>query len=122
MVIKKDFVYQNDLVNYYNAFDVLIFPTKRKSESLGLVGLEAMACSTFVIACDMYGQSEYLKNKENSLTYHTDSAKSLARRIKMYYNMSEKKRDEIIVNGYLTAKKFSKEETKNELKEIIGEI
>ena len=39
VVIKKDFVYQNDLVNYYNAFDVLVFPTKRKSESLGLVGL-----------------------------------------------------------------------------------
>ena len=122
MVIKKDFVYQNDLVNYYNAFDILVFPTKRKSESLGLVGLEAMACSTFVIACDMYGPSEYLKNKENSLTYHSDSAKSLARKIKMYYNMSEKKKDEIILNGYLTAKKFSKEETINELKEIIGEI
>ena len=122
MVITKDFVYQNDLVNYYNAFDVLVFPTRRKSESLGLVGLEAMACSTFVIGCDKYGPSEYLKNLNNSLTYHSDKARYLARRIKMYYNMSDKKKESIILNGYLTAKKFSKEETIKELKEIIGEI
>ena len=59
MVIQKDFVYQTELVKYYNAFDVMIFPTKRKSESLGLVGLEAMACKTPLIACNLYGPREY---------------------------------------------------------------
>ena len=50
-VVIVPFVTQDELVNYYNALDLFIFPTKRKSESLGLVGLEAMACKTFVIGC-----------------------------------------------------------------------
>ena len=63
-VIVKPFVTQDELVNYYNALDLFIFPTKRRSESLGLVGLEAMACKTFVIGCNLYGPKEYLKNNK----------------------------------------------------------
>lgn len=122
VVIQKDFVYQSDLVLYYNAFDVLVFPTKRESESLGLVGLEAMACNTFVIGCDLYGPSEYLKNNINSLTYHNTRAKYLARRIRMYYNMSDEERKRIILNGYKTVKDYSKEESLKEILEIIGEL
>ena len=37
---------QHALPTYYQRFDFLVFPTERKGESLGLVGLEAMACGT----------------------------------------------------------------------------
>ena len=122
-VIQKDFVYQKDLVYYYNALDLLVFPTKRKSESLGLVGLEAMACKTFVIGCDLYGPSEYLINNKNSLTYHNvKTGKSLARLIRLYYNMKEEEKENIILNAYDTAKKFSKEATSKEVRNIIGDI
>ena len=89
---------------------------------MGLVGLEAMACKTFVIGCDLYGPSEYLKDKENCLAYHNvRMAKSLARRIRMYYNMSDIERENIIMNGYETARLFSKENVLKEILEIIGE-
>ena len=86
-IIQKEFVLQKDLVDYYNAFDVFVFPTKRKSESLGLVGLEAMACKTFVIACNLYGPKEYVIDNKNALTYqNVKNGKELASKIKKFMN------------------------------------
>ena len=122
LVIQKNFVYQDFLVKYYNAFDIFIFPTKRESESLGLVGLEAMACKTLVIGCNLYGPSEYLKDKVNSLTYDKiDSGKYLARKIMEAMDMPLKTKKEIINEAYLTAKRFSSDEQSNKLKEIFGD-
>jgi len=46
--------------NFYNKIDVLFFPTK--NESLGLVGLEAMACDVPVIGPDDFELRRYIKN------------------------------------------------------------
>lgn len=121
-IMQKDFVYQEELVTYYNAFDLFIFPTKRKSESLGLVGLEAMACHTPIIACDLYGPSQYLKNGENSLTYQkTTTGQQLAKRIKQFYNMSETEKNCLIANGYKTSVKYSTDNIKRKLRKTLGE-
>ncbi len=122
LIIQKDFVYQEELNLYYNAFDLFIFPTKRKSESLGLVGLEAMACKTFVIGCDLYGPSEYLVAKVNSLTYqNTKTGKELAKRILEYNSLTESQKKEIINNGYLTALTFQKDAVVSTLVDMFGE-
>src|SRR5699024_4781988 len=45
---------QKELNTFYNKLDLFIFPTKAK-ESLGLVGLEAMACGTPIIGSKIAG-------------------------------------------------------------------
>ena len=60
---------QEYLVNIYNSLDIFVFPTYRKSESLGLVGLEAMACETLVIASNNYGPTDYIKDKKTLIPY-----------------------------------------------------
>ena len=122
-IIQKDFVYQTELVDYYNAFDLLIFPTKRKSESLGLVGLEAMACKTFVIACDLYGPKEYMIDKENGFTYQdVKDGKELAKKIKQYQNLTTRSKNEIIENAYQTSQKYDNKKIKQNLKKIFEEV
>ena len=46
---------QEKLNLIYNAIDVFCFPTTRKGESLGLVGLEAMACGAPIIGSSIGG-------------------------------------------------------------------
>ena len=70
-----------DLLYFYNSIDAFIFPTYRRSESLGLVGLEAMSCGTFVIASDNYGPSSYVKNNKNKSITYRDIEQSIVKRI-----------------------------------------
>ena len=120
-IIQKEFVLQKDLVDYYNAFDVFVFPTKRKSESLGLVGLEAMACKTFVIACNLYGPREYAIDGENALTYQESTdGKELASKIKKFINMNEKEKQKIMDKAYETAKKYDVTKLQEKLINIFG--
>lgn len=120
IIIQKEFVYQQDLVTYCNAMDLFIYPTKRKSESLGLIGLEAMACKTFVIGCNLYGPREYLKDKENSLTFEKDETGNiLAKKIKEFQKMKEEEKEKIIENAYNDAKKYDKQSLEEKLKEIF---
>ena len=119
-VIQKDFVYQTELVKYYNAIDVMIFPTKRKSESLGLVGLEAMACKTPLIACNLYGPREYAVDGENSLTYQDiKDGKELAKKIKEFFHMKESEKQKLIDNAFETAQKYDVLKSNDLLKDVF---
>lgn len=119
IIIHKSFVPQNKLVYYYHAMDLFIFPTRRKSESLGLVGLEAMACHTFVIANDSYGPKEYIKNNVNSLGYEEDQ--DLEKDIRAYLRMSKANKENIIQKGYNTSLKYDIRHMSDKLKDIFGE-
>lgn len=58
-------VAQVGLTNIYNRMDILIFPTRRFGESLGLVGLEALFCSRPVLAYQGFGPDTYIQNGIN---------------------------------------------------------
>lgn len=119
-IIQKSFVNQEELSKYYNAMDLFLFPTKRKSESLGLVGLEAMASKTFVIGCTLYGPREYLVNKENSFTYLNDFDGSvLASKIKEYQNLKMSQKQKIINRAYQDSLRYDKNNLKSILKDIF---
>lgn len=121
-IIQKNFVYQNELAIYYNAFDLFVFPTKRESESLGLVGLEAMASQTLVVGCNLYGPSEYLEDEENAFTYQkTTTGFQLAKKIEQAYFLPSEEKERILKNALKTAQKFSSERSKEGLEEIFGE-
>lgn len=69
---------QLDLVNFYNCSDVFIFPTYRKEESLGLVGLEALACGIPVIGSKIGAITDYVIDKENGYLFKPKDAEDLA--------------------------------------------
>lgn len=54
----------HSLPEIYCTLDLFIFPTCLE-ESLGLVGLEAMACEVPVIGSYIGGLKDYIKDKEN---------------------------------------------------------
>jgi len=68
---------QNNLIDLYNNVDVLVFPTKLK-EGLGLVGLEAMACSTPVIASNSSGPATYVKDGVNGFLFEPGNIDDLS--------------------------------------------
>ena len=76
-ILKYPLLSKNDLKLIYNSLDVFVFPTYRKSESLGLVGLEAMACEDLVILPNMYGPTSYEENMKNSIVFESGNAEDL---------------------------------------------
>src|SRR5690606_41173522 len=67
-----------------------LFPytTLFRSESLGLVGLEAMSCGTPVIASNMAGPQTYIVNGMNGFLFSPGNSKELAQYIKKYFAMT----------------------------------
>lgn len=72
----------NELAKIYNTMDVFVFPTMLE-ESLGLVGLEAMACGVPVVGSNIGGLTDYIKNDYNGFLFKTGDSTDLALKIKM---------------------------------------
>lgn len=53
----------SELVDFYNSSFISVFPSKY--ENFPLVGLEAMACGSIVLASDIKGFREYIRDGEN---------------------------------------------------------
>lgn len=68
---------QEYLADFYRSFDYLVFPSEMQ-ESLGLVGLEAMACGTPVIGTMNAGMADYLKHEHNGFGFTSGNADALA--------------------------------------------
>jgi glycosyltransferase involved in cell wall biosynthesis len=56
--VKHDPYPISGMVDFFNTLDVLLFPSLRQAESLGLVALEAMSCEAPVIATDNFAFRE----------------------------------------------------------------
>ena len=61
--------------NFYNAIDMLVFPTK--GESLGLVGLEAMCCNKPVVGTNKFALPEYIISGLTGETFEYNNLNSL---------------------------------------------
>ncbi|GAB6099403.1 glycosyltransferase family 4 protein [Halanaerocella petrolearia] len=80
---------QNQLPPLYSVMDIFVFPTKLK-ESLGLVGLEAMACRVPVIGSNIGGLKSYIKDEKNGLFFEMGNKNDLYDKIIYFYNKEEK--------------------------------
>ena len=77
------------LVDFYNYSDCLVLPSINKAEAFGLVLLEAMACSTPVVASNLPGVRSVLKNGREGLLVRPGDVNDLANKIKAI--LSDKK-------------------------------
>jgi L-malate glycosyltransferase len=96
----------NELVNYYNKMDLFVFPTKRLAESLGLVGLEAMASGVPVVGSNIGGLKGYVKSENNGDLFEPGDSVDLAKKIQKFMGFDEKKMHVYKINAIDTAKVY----------------
>ncbi|MDN5290608.1 MAG: hypothetical protein PWQ06_847 [Anaerophaga sp.] len=116
VTIEKPFP-KEEMKNFYNSIDIFLFPTKRKAESLGLVGLEAMSCGKPVVGTNDFALKEYIIPGETGelfeLGNYQDFEKAIIRTIK---NLGNYKPRELVIE------KYSKGAVGQQYKEIFNAI
>lgn len=100
------FVKQTELSKFYNQMDLYIFPTYR--ESLGLTGLEAMACGKPIIASAISGVKTYMNDGKNGFLFEPGNAHELADKIKEYAALPEVDKVKFQKNARLTAEGYER--------------
>lgn len=113
---------QAELHFLYNSLDIFVFPTRREAESLGLVGIEAMACAVPCVISDAGGPLSYAKDKINSLIFDKNNYHDLEEKVLEIYNMDKYQKDELSENAMLTARKYEKQEVEKTLLQFFGRI
>lgn len=98
---------QSELPEFLNTLDAFIFPTKMY-ESLGLVGLEAMACGIPVIGSNRGGLTDYIKDGYNGFLFKCDDPTDLSEKIITYYHLNTKDITEMKNNALRTAAEYSR--------------
>lgn len=80
-LIRYPLLSQAQIAQIYNILDVFCFPTRRKSESLGLVGLEAIACGCLTVTSDAGGPASYMRDGVNGFVFRRDSETELTQKL-----------------------------------------
>jgi len=93
---------------YYQAADILVFPSVK--EGWGLVVLEAMASGVPVLTSDLPVFREYLRSEENALLVDPSSVGAIAGGLRRLVNDGQLRR-RLAVAGPITAEKFGWQET-----------
>ena len=102
------------LPHIFNQCDLFIFPTTT-TESLGLVGIEALSCGVPVIASNRYGPTDYVVNMVNGLMFNIGDVVDLTAKIDLYYNLPNTEKLKFSENARKTALKY---DTKNIMNSI----
>ncbi|HEY2905371.1 MAG TPA: glycosyltransferase family 4 protein, partial [Vicinamibacterales bacterium] len=71
----------SDVASWYRAMDVFVLPSTNESFSNSL--MEAMACGVVVVASNVGGNPELVRDGENGLLFEAGNAAALARRLEI---------------------------------------
>lgn len=121
-VEKHNCLTQKELVKIYSSLDVFIFPSTRAGESLGLVGLEAMACGTPVIGSNLGGIKTYLEDGKNGFLIEPGNSKVLKAAIEKYKNLTFEEKERFSQYAVETAKKYDSQIVNRQLIKKIIEV
>lgn len=113
---------QKELGNYYRSFDLLIFSSSRKSESLGLTGIESMACGTPIIGSDIGGIATYTISGYNGWLTPIRDVKSIIKYIMIYLRLSYKEKCAMRHNAAITGERYYSNVVAEDLKNKILSI
>ena len=117
-------VKQIDLPQIYNHFDVFVFPTYRAGESLGLVGLEAMSCGIPVIASNMGGPGDYIKDGYNGFKFEPKNINHLVDTLFKFIELPNNCKLNLSEGALETSKEFDRQKIivnlSNKLKTILN--
>ena len=111
-------VAHDKLPKLYNMFDLFVFPTRR-SEALGLVGVEALACGVPVIGSNIGGIPDYIINGENGFLFKTGDIEDMFNKTILYFNLNTQEKDRMSRNARRMAEKF---ETNKVMKDLYDRI
>lgn len=112
----------SELAMIYNIIDLFVFPTTRKGESLGLVGLEAMACGTPVLASRIGGILDYVNDKENGWLFEPGNPEELAQGLTYYFNLEEQEKKSVEKAAYHTSREYDQKSIQSKLSSIFNEM
>lgn len=98
---------QSSLAYVYNAIEAFVFPTVRKGESLGLVGLEAMACGAPVIGSQIGGLKDYIIDGKNGLFFEPKNVDELASQLQAFINLPEDVKQQMSQQALQTANSYT---------------
>ncbi len=107
-----------ELELFYGAMDLFIFPTLK--ESLGLVGIEAMACGRPVIGSRIGALGEYIIEGKNGFFFEMGDSEGLKDKIEYYYAMPPAGRKKITEAALKTASYFESKTVSNKLCEKLS--
>ncbi|GAB3037700.1 hypothetical protein GCM10027098_39920 [Bowmanella dokdonensis] len=108
----------NELVSFYQSLDYLVFPSEL-NESLGLVGIEAMACRVPVIGTNLGGMSDYLIPSINGFQFEAGSVKSLCETLELSLNLTEEEWARMADQALETSKLYDSRRVQIELSELF---
>lgn len=106
------------LPTFYQSLDLFIFPTQLR-ESLGLVGLEAMACGIPVIGSKIGGLTDYIRDEYNGFFFTPGDSRELANKIKLFSKLDIEQRKNLSENSVITSKDYSDKIISSRLFDII---
>lgn len=122
-ILRFPMLKQEMLAVFFNAIDLFCFPTRRKSESLGLVGLEAMSCGTLcVISDELIGPRTYAKDGVNSLMFESKNAYDLANKIEQMCDLDDWKKSQMRQEALKTANEYRPEILRQKIFNIFSEV
>lgn len=110
---------QKKLVYIYNNMDIFIFPSTREAESLGLVGLEAMACGIPIIASNKAGAKTYTREGQNGFLCEPGNINEIEEKAIKFNNLNQLQKDKMKKNAIDTAMKYGKRPTAEKMLEKL---
>jgi glycosyltransferase involved in cell wall biosynthesis len=113
---------QSDLAHIYTVIEVFVFPTTRKGESLGLVGLEAMACQTPIMASAIGGILDYVQDGHNGWLFTPGDAVQLKDLFIKFDELSTEQYASISQAAYTTALQYEQTAIQSKLSAIFKEL
>ncbi|MCA1055171.1 glycosyltransferase family 4 protein [Rossellomorea aquimaris] len=118
-IIRFSLLPQTSLADIYNCIEIFVFPTMRKGESLGLVGLEAMACGTPVVGSNLGGLKDYIVEGQNGFLFPPGNSKALVDKMKQYLLLDTKEKESMVSSSLNKANEYEVESIKPVLVDIF---